>query len=151
VGYELNQTTRGVSLVIRPGEGGGGKAQHYRVKSISENYLVCRTWGGTDNTADDGTTNIYVARDPELRRSRYDGRTIAFNSDGDSFSASYTYSSNTKRTKTVSGTAEEQVIVPYYKTDETVITAIAATTNLENPDGGAITLLEVTQRAWAKV
>lgn len=151
IGYRMNQTSRGVSLEILPGAGGGGKAKHYRVKEILPDYLRCRTWGGTNNIADDGETDIYVARDIELRRTRYDGRTIAFSSDGDSFTAVYAYASNTKRTKTVSGTAEVQVIVPYYATDETVITAIPAVTKVTDPDGAQIGLLEITQRAWAKL
>lgn len=151
IGYRLNQTSRGVSLEILPGEGGGGKAKNYRVKSIAADYLVCRTWGGTNNTADDGETDIYIARDPELRKTRYNGRSINFSSDGDAFTASYTYSSNTKRTKTVNGTAEVQAIVPYYKTDETVITAIEAVTEVDDATGKKIKLLEVTQRAWAKI
>lgn len=148
---KVTRTMNGTMLV---GEAEGvstEKAKHYRLKEILPDYLRCRTWGGTNEIADDGETDIYIARDPELRRTRYDGRTIAFSSDGDAFTAVYAYTSNTKRTKTVTGTAEVQVIVPYYKVDETVITAIEAVTKVENPDGAKIGLLEITQRAWAKI
>lgn len=150
VGYELNQTTRGVSLVIRPGKGGGG-SQLFRVKEIGADWLRCRTCDGTDTTENDGETDIYVARDPELRRTRFDGKTIAYSSDGDSFSAVFAYTSATRRTKTISGTAETQVIIPYYKTDLTIITAVRASTGVTNPEGGEIGWQELTQRAWAKM
>lgn len=148
IGYRLIQSHRGVSLEIQAGKGGGSTVKQYRLKSIEGDFLTCRTWDGTTEGAED----IYIARDPELRRSPFEGQSIAYNSDGDSFTASYTYSSNTKRTKTVSGTAEVQVIVPYYKTDFTIILAAESAngTGVTDPDDAPIRLVELTQRAWAK-
>lgn len=154
IGYRINRSHRGTSLEILPGKGGGSTLKHYRVKSIEGDFMTCREWGGSmTNTALDGTTDIYIARDPELRRSAFEGQSIAYNSDGDSFTATYTYTSNTKRTKTVAGTAETQVIIPYYKTDFTVILAAESAngTGVNDPDDNEIRLVEVTQRAWAKL
>jgi len=128
-----------------------GKARQLRVKEIGADWLRCRTCNGSYETTEDGTVDIYVARDPELRRTFFDGKTIEFSSDGDSFSASYTYTSATKRTKTISGTAETQVIVPYYKIDLTIILAKKADTGVDDPNGTPIGLVEITQRAWAKL
>ncbi len=153
IGYRINRSHRGTSLEILPGKGGGSTLKHYRVKSIEGDFMTCREWGGSmTSTAADGTTDIYIARDPELRRSTFEGKSIAYNSDGDSFTATYVYSSNTKRVKTVSGTAETQVIIPYYKTDLTVILAAESAngTGVTDPDDQEIRLVEVTQRAWAK-
>lgn len=147
----ITRTMNGTLLLGEAKAKAVGKAGHYRVKTIAADYLVCREWGGTNSTTDDGNADVYVARDPELRQTSYDGRTLAFSSDGDAFTAVYAYTSATKRTKTVGGTAEVQVIVPYYKTDETVITAIDAVTEVEDPNGAKIGLLEITQRAWAKL
>ncbi len=130
-------------------QGSGSTLKHYRVKSIEGDFMTCREYDGTT----EGATDIYIARDPELRRSRFEGQSIAYNSDGDSFTATYTYSSNTKRVKTVSGVAETQVIVPYYKTDFTVILAAESEnkSGVTDPDENDIYLVEVTQRAWAKL
>lgn len=154
IGYRINRSHRGTSLEILPGKGGGSTDKHYRVKSIEGDFLTCRTFGGDmHDTTLDGTEDIYIARDPELRRSTYEGKTLAFSSDGDSFSASYTYTSNTKRTKTVGGVAEVQVITPYYKTDFTVINAAASAnkSGVTDPEGNDIYLVETTQRAWSKL
>lgn len=149
IGYRINRSHRGTSLEILPGKGGGSTIKQYRLKSIEGDFLTCRTWDGTT----EGTEDIYIARDPELRRTPFEGQSIAYNSDGDSFTATYAYSSNTKRTKTVSGVAEVQVIVPYYKTDFTVILAAASAnkTGVTDPDDADIYLVELTQRAWAKL
>lgn len=149
IGYRINRSHRGTSLEILPGKGGGSTLKHYRVKSIEGDFLTCRTWDGTT----EGTEDIYIARDPELRRSLFEGQSIAYSSDGDSFTATYTYSSNTKRTKTVGATAETQVIIPYYKTDFTVILAAESAngTGVTDPNEEPIRLVEITQRAWAKL
>ena len=150
VGYRLIQTTRGTALEIQPGKGGGGSTlKHYRVKSIEGDFMTCREYDGTT----EGETDVYIARDPELRRSKFEGQSIAYSSDGDSFTATYTYSSNTKRIKTIGTNAETQVIVPYYKTDFTVILAAQSQndTGVNDPDDADIFIVEVTQRAWAKL
>lgn len=119
--------------------------------------LRCRTFDGST----EGDTDYFVLRDFELRRSLFDGQSVEYNSDGDSFTANYTYASHTKRVKTISGTAETQVIVPYYKVDFTVILAarlavpisvsgvINADLTVETKD---INLVEISSgRAWAKL
>ena len=149
VGYRLIQTTRGTALEIQPGKGGGGSTlKHYRVKGIEGDFMTCREYDGTT----EGETDIYIARDPELRRSKFEGQSIAYSSDGDVFTASFTYSSNTKRVKIVSGVAETQVIIPYYKTDFTVILAAESEnkSGVTDPDESDIYITEVTQRAWAR-
>lgn len=139
-------------IPVRIGAGGGG-GNFYRVKSIEGDFLTCVKWGGKmHSTAEDGTEEIYIARDPELRRSTYEGKTIAWNSDGDAFNATYSYESNTKRIKTVNGVAEPQVIIPYYKTGFTVIKAqTTGPTGVTDPNENQITITEDTQRAWAKL
>lgn len=143
-------TSQGTFLSLRPRSGTGGSTlAQYRLKEIGADWLRCRKYDGTT----EGTEDVYIARDPELRRTPFDGQTIAWDSDGDAFSATYAYSSHTKRTKTVSGTAETQVIVPYYKVDFTVVLAATSAnkTGVLDPNGAAIYLVEITQRAWAKL
>jgi hypothetical protein len=94
--------------------------------------------------------------------SNFSGQTIAYSSDGDSFSATYAYTSSTKRKKTIAGVAETQVLIPLFKTDFTIIyasevdfqlTAGPEFTPLTDPNDEPITLLDlnVDGRAWAKV
>ena len=149
-GYRLIRMTRGTALEIEPSKGGGGSTvKHYLVKSIEGDFMTCREYDGTT----EGDEDVYIARDPELRRSRFEGRSIAYNSDGDSFTATYTYTSNTKRVKTVGGVPETQVIIPYYKTDSTIILAAqsANKSGVTDPDEADIYIVELTQRAWAKL
>lgn len=153
------RTLNGTLSVAEPPAGGdpGATLRQVRIKEHGNDWMRCRSWNGTI----EGTTDIYVARDPELRRTRFDGKTIAYSSDGDVFSATFAYTSPTKRTKTIGGVAEEQVIDPYYVIDSVITEASNSTiincirssdpTGVNDPDGKPITLVEVTQRAWAKL
>ncbi len=144
-----SRTLNGTLLVGVPESlGAGSTVKQYRLKSIEVDFMTCREWDG----ATEGTQDVHVARSPELRGSPFDGNTIAYSSDGDSFSASYVYSSNTKRVKTISGEAETQVIIPYYKDDFSVIIGAESEnkTGVTDPDGNDIYIVEITQRAWAK-
>lgn len=152
----LNRTLNGTTVVGVPesSSSAGTTLKQYRVKSIQPDYLICQEFGGDiDNISTDGANNVYVARDPELRRTYFDGKTISWSSDSDTFDASYAYSSNTKRVKTTSNGPETQVIVPYYKVDFTVITAAESSneTGVTDPNGNPIYIVEITQRAWAKL
>jgi len=157
----VSRSLNGTTLVGVPESSGAGTTlKHYRLKSISQDYLVCREWGGSGTVANDGSSDIYIARDPELRRTSFDGKSIAYSSDGDSFTATFAYSSNTKRAKTVSGVAETQVIIPYYVIDSattnnnsTIILAAESEnkTGVQDASGNDIYLVEITQRAWAKL
>lgn len=143
-------TSQGTVLRIktRAGVSAGSTIKQYRLSSIEGDFLTCYEWDGTT----EGTEAVYIARDPELRRSAFEGESVAYSSDGDAFTATYVYSSNTKRVKTVSGIAETQVIIPYYKTGFTVILAAetANKTGVTDPNDEDIYLVELTQRAWAK-
>ena len=139
----------------KSGGSGGSAIRYLRLKQIGDNWLRCQTFTGDV----DGGVNIYVARFPELQRARFDGKTIAFNQDGDQFSAIYNYSSPTKRTKTIAGSIETEVIIPYYIIDNavtdnksTIILAGQAIepTGVNDPLGSPITLVEITNRAWTK-
>jgi len=134
---------------------GGATMRQLRLKQIGPDWLRCRALDGTTELPGD----IYVARDPELRQSTYAGKTIAYNSDGDAFTATFSYTSPTKRTKTIGAVAEVQVIFPYYVLDaavannkSTLIKAMSCSdpTGVNDPSGRPITLIEDTQRAWGR-
>lgn len=152
------ESTHGTTLEIQAGGGSGASIRQFRVKSIQNDFYTCREWNGTT----EGTDDVSVARPFEHRVSNFNGQSVAYSSDGDVFTATYAYTSATKRTKTVSGTAETQVLVPYFKDGFHLIYAVnvsapltagPANTPITGPSGDAITLLDlnVDGRAWAKL
>lgn len=160
----IRQSTVGTSLELTQNGGGGTSVKQYRLKAVLDNYYRCREWSGTT----EGSTDIYIARPFTHRRSNFDptlggpGGGIAYSSDGDSFTATFSYSSATKRTKTIGGVGETQVIIPYFKVDFDIILAANVEGNitvgisnsvLTDPSGNAITLADLNcdGRAWAKL
>lgn len=154
----LLESTHGTTLEVQAGGGSGANIRQFRVKTIQNDFYTCREWNGKA----EGTEDISVARPFEHRVSNFNGQSIAYSSDGDVFTATYSYASPTKRTKTVSGTAETQVLVPYFKADfhliyavnvSAALTAGPSNTAITDPDGDPITLLDlnVDGRAWAKL
>lgn len=153
------RTINGTLLVPEAVQSSAGTTvDQYRIKSVENDFYTCRSWNGSE----EGTSEVYVARPFEHRVTQFNGRTIAFSSDGDAFSATYAYTSTTKRTKTVGTDAETQVLVPYIKNDFHLIyvvrvsqplTAGEANTPITDPNGSAIKLLDlnVDGRAWAKL
>lgn len=138
----------------------GAKIKQLLLKSIENDFYTCRSWNGQT----EGSSDIFVARPFGHRVTNFDGQTIAWSSDGDSFSATYAYTSATKRIKTISGTAETQVLIPYFKSDFDLIYAVTVKqpitirsgggyTRLLDPNGAPIKLLDlnVEGRAWAKL
>lgn len=138
----------------------GSEIIQLRLKTIQNDFYTCRSWDGQT----EGTTDIFVARPFGHRVTNFNGQSIAWSSDGDSFTASYSYSSTTKRTKTISGVAETQVLVPYFKADFDLIYAVevkqlitirsgAGYATLTDPNNVPIRLLDlnVEGRAWAKL
>lgn len=95
-------------LTLAPGEAGGPAGAwgvdraRFRVKSIENDYLVCRTYDGTTEGADD----INVAKPWDLRRTPFHG--VAVNG------ITCTYSSAIARSATNGTTTESQVITPPY-------------------------------------
>ena len=129
--------------------------RQFVLKEVMEDVYWCHELKGTGTTAQAGAEDFYIARPFTHRRTPFHNRSIVYNSDGDEFTATYSYESNTKRTKTVGGVAEVQIIIPLFKTDFDVIYAMECeqSTGLLDPDGEPVTLVEVMGegRAWTKV
>lgn len=79
-----------------------------RVKSVSNDHLVCRTWDGTN----EGTVDLNVAKPYILRCTPFHGKTLTVNGN----TLTYSYSSGTQRTVTKGSSSETQIIVPGYVT-----------------------------------
>lgn len=134
--------------------------QQLAVQEVHDDYLVCKL---VANGATYGS-NINVAKDPGLRKSRYHGRTLS--------GLLYNYTGAQARTvtkpsdpPTADDPSRDQVIIPKYfvPSDETnlpvgelaftgtIITAVASAVYVEDDDGGPLhcQYLEITQRAYA--
>lgn len=156
-GLRLTRGVNGTTLSAEfPSRESG--VQQFRLESIQNDFYTCRKWNGTEVVGNE----VYIARPFTHRVSNFNGQTIAYNSDGDAFSASYTYASATKRTKTIAGAAETQVLIPLFKTGFDLIYAVKcdqpltagpANTPITDPNDSPITLLDLNLegRAWSKV
>jgi len=83
-----------------------------RVKSVQNDHLVCRFWDGVA----EGAVDILVAKPFHLRRSSYDGKSIAYTDLGAADTLSFAYSNGYTRvvTRSSDSTSETEVIVPSY-------------------------------------
>lgn len=124
----------------------------YAVQVVHDDYLECKRTDGDDVVGD----SVNIAKDPDLRVSRYDGLTI----DG----LDYSYTGVQARTVTINGTSDskDQVVIPKYHVPAdgpagfvgSVITAAPIPTRVRNDADSAYVycqLREITQRAWANV
>jgi hypothetical protein len=139
-GYKIARTTAGTVLEIERGGGGsstGSAVSMFKIKSLEADYLVCRTWDGTD----EGDEDVNVARPIKLRNPAsevIDGSTI-----------NYVYVSTVDRRAEIDGQTdnsfEAQKIIPRYEIDS-VIFAITADTGDEDVE---YLDLNTDARAWA--
>jgi len=164
VGYELNQTTRGVSLVIRPGKNGAGtpptNIRQMRVKSVADDALVCIAWpgavlGGSLDEANptdsvDGEFEETVAKPWRLRKTPFHGRTVRIPLEFSPFAmtVSYNYLGASARAATKVGTSivEKQYIVPRYVKGDVIYVGTSDATGIE---GVQLIDLNVDGRAWS--
>jgi len=123
------------TIAYRP-LGRGAKVTRFRYKSMSGDYLVCRTWDGTT----EGDTDVKVAK-PYLLRESTTRTGYTYNYTGDQARTS---------TKTSDGSTEDQVIVPAYVEDDE-IWATKADTGV-TVGGVDVTYIDLNldARAWAK-
>ncbi|OHD23034.1 MAG: hypothetical protein A2Y38_23360 [Spirochaetes bacterium GWB1_59_5] len=132
------------------GAGGGGGLEMFRLKSVQEDYITCRTWDGTT----EGTTDVFIAKNTETRFPASD--VIA----GETWSYTYVAGADAlnKYRDAVSGAiTESQVVTPYWLADGVIFAMAAAHTGVKKvPPGAApnpeveLTRLIVTSRCWAK-
>jgi hypothetical protein len=149
------RTLNGTLTTTEPAISRGVELKAYQIVSIENDFYSCLAWTGSATTGDE----VYIARPFEHMVSNWNGRSIAYDSDGDAFTATYSYTSATKRTKTIAGTAETQVLTPYFMASDQliyamkfsgVITVGAAFTPLTDPNDNPITLVDMNRdgRAW---
>lgn len=102
----MTRLERDRTRLVRPGRGGVGgggvQVQQMLVTQVQDDYLVCRTWNGTD----EGATDINVARPPLQRRTRFDGKTR--------LGIDYTYTTPVDRVGQAGAVQETQLLIGRY-------------------------------------
>jgi hypothetical protein len=109
----------------------------YRIKSIQNNYVTCRTWDGTT----EGTTDVLIAKPRKLRHvyGNYPGLTSLTTVDAQTGTAT-------------NGTITETwIVTPAYVVDDDLWAVTVAATGVTDGSGNAIVNLDVNDdaRAWA--
>lgn len=139
---------RGPRFQGAPGAGDGdvildGAPRRMRVKSISNDYLTCRTWDGTT----EGGSDILVARPPMLRHVLANYAAMGITSLTSVNAQSVTASDGT--------TTETWRVTPDYTTNCEVyaIRGSRGGTGVTDADGNPVKWLDDNRdgRAWAKV
>lgn len=117
----------GSSLAIQPRYGlfgaGGGEAVPTIIKSVSDDFLVCRTFLNSE----EGTDDVFVAKPYLLRRSPFDGGTRA--------NLSFTYTNTTREATVLSGpnsgiSQTERVVPSYLVGDILIATSVSGGTRV---------------------
>lgn len=110
--------------------------QQFILVTVNDDTLTCHTWDGTT----EGTDNITVAKPHALRKTEWDGLTIA--------GITYTYASAIERTASNgSDPDEDQQITPDYIEGTTVIYAARCITT--GIAGVILVDVNADGRAWA--
>lgn len=131
--------------------GGAAKLNQYRLKEMFGDFYRCRKLDG----AVEDTEDVFIAKPWRLRRSTTEGKTIHFDTgDEAAFDAHYSFTTNTKRTVTIGGASEVQIVIPRFKLDFDIIYAIESEDDLGLTDTNLepITLIDINAdgRAWAQ-
>jgi len=149
--YRLHERTTGFGLDIGPG-GGGASVAMYRLKSVQDDHLTCRSWDGTT----EGTSDIFVAKVHKLRHS-ITTETI------ETVVYLYTYETGPANTPTISNKVrlakvgateiERTIVTPEWLVND-LIYAVAANTGVFRtpgpPKADPVSLLMLGDgRAWA--
>lgn len=142
-GVRLKRLSGGTIVNAIPRGIGGVKLSLYRFKVMDEDFIVCRTWDGTN----EGDKDILIAKPTKLRFS-IDTETI------DGIVGTYTAYDTTTQTRHASfgspAVEEDQVIVPRYLVDDEIY-VMPARTLIVDDDGKDLGLIDINVdgRAWA--
>lgn len=135
---------------VIPGAGSVGTLiiRQFQITGMDGDYFEAKAYDGTTQTG----SAIKIAKPFQLRRTPFDGEYIS------GLQVSYSYSSDTTRTATHDDEDEEQLVIPKYLIDFSVIFAVkpvAGSTGVTWFDGeGDVPIgwldLNLDARAWAR-
>lgn len=137
------QNSDGFSLEQISG-GSGFTISTYHYKSMESEFIICRTWDGSN----EGSSDIYIGKPPELWFS-VDSETIR----GDDITYdNYDFDNQTRRAQTTTGAPETQRVTRPYIEDD-IIWAAPALSFVDPddvPDNKEVTLIDLNRagRTW---
>lgn len=150
-GHRVENTTAGKRIIpSTPRRGSSVSISLFKLKSVEDDYLVCREWDGSS----EGTTDVYIAKHPELRCSLAEEEVY-----GVTHEYSYALDGedpddlNVIRTADDGSDTEDQRVVPPWKLDE-FIYAIECDTLLTVTIEAASVQIEwlmMHTRHWAQI
>ncbi len=129
----------------------------FRIKAWDEDdWLRCRTWNGKN----EGENDVYVAKAFYLRRSAWDGSSVEIEVESldiddevvtETRTLEYLYHSSTFRTVTDDASEENQIIIPRFLEDDTILAVPSTELNVVK-DGRALNWVDLNcdARAWMK-
>lgn len=156
----IQRTTRGTVIIPQVVQAAKGiTVTVARVKTITDEYLICRSWNGKS----EGETDILIAKPEELRdveKETIDGQLVTY--------SNYDWDAQSRLATRIDGQSETQFIVPRYLTEGETISIVRAlpcftgaeydTGELTDPDNfnsdpvmAPVTLIDlnIAGRAWA--
>lgn len=151
----VQQTTKGQILTAAPQApstpGDPGVVKQFRIKSIQNDYFVCREFDGTSEGEDD----VNVAKAWELRRTPFHNQTFsviipAYPGSPGTVQIGYAYQTATYRIATIATATEHQIVLETYIPNTTVIFASQAENGTGVSDAEWIDL-NLGGHAWARV
>jgi len=154
-GSLVYRTTRGTGIIPEGKSVQGFSVNRYRLKNVRGDYLVCRSWNGTD----EGTSDVFIAKE-ELHRESLSAETILgvghtyVYADGatESWAVGDSGAYNRIRTDDNGDTTESQRITPPWRENEVILAMPCNTgvTTIED-DGSASVRLHIIGRScqWA--
>lgn len=124
--------------------GSGGGVAMWRLKSVQNDYVTCRSWDGSS----DGPTDTYLAKEWKIRTS-LTGETI--------FGVSHTYtygtgpdSLNKYRNNSDGTNSEQEIIIPPWSVNE-IVFSVSGKTDVVDGSSNPVNLLLVGRTAeWGK-
>lgn len=144
----VEQTSRGQMLTaVTAKPSGGSSVKQFRVKSVQDDYITCRSWDGTN----EGSEDVKIAKPFELRKTGWHGVTVSYTLEttGATRPVTYSYLSSVYRTATSGSTVEWEAIRPPYVPNKSVIYAAKSTNGTGVTD--APEWVEMSSRAFAKL
>ena len=135
---------------VAPGKQSGGSASRFRVKSVQGDYLTCHTLEGTT----EGSTDIYIAKQPDLRHSLTAQTVNSVSVTFDTFSIS---GGVCLRTAKATGYPNQiEMVIPQYQIagtgpDSEIWADEPSGGTGVTKDGTALTWMSRDSRAWCQI
>ena len=154
LGVKVTQTSNGTHLKVDVPKGapGGGEVSQFRLKSVANDYIICRKLEGSSETGED----VYIAKPHGLRYTGWHGVSHTFTlpaypgSPG-TITVSYQFQTPIYRIKSQGVVTEHQVILPFYLNDISVIYAARVDSGTGVSSADEWIDLNADGRAWGRV